>query len=172
LPDANLLISSDLQCFIGNVSDAREFASTFFTFVHPWMPFVSRKLFSERLLSPLRRPHADTELLIAAVKLLASAPSEGDPRTAAYHSIKATLHQAELNGLLRFRVFQALILVAIYEIGHAIYPSAYLTLGYCARYGTALGINKVIEATPQAANNWSDSEEERRSWWAVIVLDR
>jgi hypothetical protein len=172
LPEIDLVVGAELQSFIGSVSDAKAFASTFFVSVHPWMPFISRKLFSERFLNPLGRQNGEIELLIAAVKLLTIAPDEGDPRTTAYRHIKTTLHQAEINGLLRFRVFQALILVAIYEVGHAIYPSAYLTLGYCARYGIALGINKVIESTPGRTSNWIELEEERRSWWAVIVLDR
>ena len=172
LPDTNLPIDSELQSFIGNVSDIKTFASTFLNYVHPWLPFISRKLFSERFLNPFARPHAETDLLIAAVKLVAIAPGEGDPRSPVYYHLKATLHQAEINGLLKFRIFQALILVALYEIGHAIYPSAYLTLGYCARYGTALGVNKAISGTSRQTYNWSESEEERRSWWAVIVLDR
>ena len=43
-----------------------------------------------------------------------------------------------------------MILTAIYEYAHAIYPAAYITIGTCARYGL----------------------ERRRFWWAIVILDR
>ena len=35
---------------------------------------------------------------------------------------------------------QALILVALYEYGHGIYPAAWMTVGQCVRYADFLGI--------------------------------
>ncbi|KAL6408671.1 hypothetical protein AUP68_07615 [Ilyonectria robusta] len=35
----------------------------------------------------------------------------------------------------------AVLLLAFYEVAHAIYPAAYLTIGHCARLGHALGIH-------------------------------
>ena len=33
-----------------------------------------------------------------------------------------------------------MVLLGLYEIGHAIYAGAFLTIGACARYANALGI--------------------------------
>jgi hypothetical protein len=172
LPDINVSIRTDLESFIDEASNVREYVVEYFRHVHPWMPFISRKLFLERILNPLGRPRIENMLLIAAIKLVAMAPREDDPRTPAYCHIKAALLQAELEGVLTFRMLQTLVLVATYEVGHAIYPSAYLTVGYCARYGIALGIDKVIDSSYGATFNLAESEDERRTWWAVILLDR
>jgi hypothetical protein len=60
----------------------------------------------------------------------------------------------------------------LYEIGHGIYPAAYLSIGSCIRYGGALGVNLAIEDIATKSQDDVDSEERRRSWWAILVLDR
>ncbi|CAI6088228.1 unnamed protein product [Clonostachys chloroleuca] len=37
-------------------------------------------------------------------------------------------------------VLQASLLILLYEIGHGIYPSAFLSAGSCVRYGHAIGL--------------------------------
>lgn len=111
-------------------------------------------------------------LLIAAMKLLAGPPAEEGPRCNAYYAIKNSLLEAESSCILELRVLQAIILMALFELGHAIYPAAYLTIGYCVRYGSALGIHEAVEHYSEETFSASESEERRRSWWAIIILDR
>ncbi|UKZ45883.1 hypothetical protein TrVGV298_000076 [Trichoderma virens] len=106
------------------------------------------------------------------MKLLATPITEEGPRCNAYYAIKNSLLEAENSCVLELRVLQAIILIALYELGHAIYPAAYLTVGYCVRYGSALGIHKAVEQYSEEAFSITESEERRRSWWAVLVLDR
>ncbi|KAM0421425.1 hypothetical protein ACHAPT_010779 [Fusarium lateritium] len=174
LPDQGFALNSDLLSFVGNIAEDKAFVSSYFTYIHPWIPFISKKLFMERVLNPLSPPKPEKTLLIAAVKLLATPPDGPDAQTAAYLSVKTALLRAERVGVLNFKVFQATILVAIYELGHAIYPAAFLTIGSCSRYGSALGINKAVETQDAFEENQSfiEAEEKRRSWWAVVILDR
>lgn len=172
LPDLSCKLDTDLRFFIGNVFTDKTFVHRYFTIVHPWISFLSRKGFIERVLNPLGQAQPGNTLLIAAMKLVAVSP-QGDSRSAAYRSIKKAILWAEMSGLLNFRIFQTLILIALYELGHAIFPSAYLTIGYCVQYGSALGIDKAIENTADKVPTTTESEEEkRRSWWALILLDR
>ena len=72
-------------------------------------------------------------------------------------------------------MLQAAVLIAVYEVGHAIYPAAYLTIGACARYGTMLGIDKLgldLMGDSLGPLSWIEVEERRRVWWAVVLLDR
>ncbi|KAF5013096.1 hypothetical protein F66182_15216, partial [Fusarium sp. NRRL 66182] len=68
------------------------------------------------------------------------------------------------------------ILIAIFEIGDAIYPAAYLTVGACARYGVALGLDKINQDRMGGDHNravsWMEIEEKRRAWWGILILDR
>jgi hypothetical protein len=74
--------------------------------------------------------------------------------------------------MISIQVLQAGLLLSLYELGHAIYPSAYLPIGACTRYAYALGINK--DAKTQAAKVLTlvELEENKRVWWAIIILDR
>jgi hypothetical protein len=169
LPEPSFQIDTNLQSFLGDIFVDNDFVSAYFRYIHSPIPFISKKFFMERILNPLGQAQPARTLLVASMKLVANPPAESGPQTPAYHCIKAALLQAE-GACLDFRIFQALILMTLYELGHAIYPAAYLTLGYCARYGYALGIDKSIENNPAMSS--AQTEEERRSWWAVILLDR
>ncbi|KAL6790355.1 fungal-specific transcription factor domain-containing protein [Trichoderma sp. SZMC 28013] len=169
LPDANLSISPDLLSLVEDVTEVREFTEAFFRYNYPWAPFICRRNFLERILNPLGERRCENVLLIAAIKLITTEPDTG-ASSATYRSLKRALLEVELSGNLTFRTLQALVLVAIYELGQAIYPSAYLTVGYCARYGIALGIDRTIDSF--YSSKLDDSEEERRTWWTIILLDR
>ncbi|KAH8817476.1 hypothetical protein F5884DRAFT_779519 [Xylogone sp. PMI_703] len=172
LPITQLAISSELQEFVGSKSSVRSHATSFFENIHPWIPFVSRRVFFERILSPLVPFQAEHILLLAAIKLVTTSPDSSDVRSAIYRHIKALFTEIEIAGQLTTRILQALILVALYELGHAIYPSAYLTIGQCARYGIALGLNHTIQLPAQHPWNMMDNEEDRRTWWTIVLLDR
>lgn len=73
---------------------------------------------------------------------------------------------------MSLHVLQATIFIALYEMGHAIYPAAYLTVGACARYGIALGLDKLMTDNSGFDTSLMEIEEKRRSWWGVLALDR
>lgn len=154
---------------VEDVATVREYTEAFFRYNYPWAPFICRRNFLERILNPLGERRCENVLLIAAIKLITTEP-DADATSATYCSIKRALLEVELSGSLTFRTLQALVLVAIYELGQAIYPSAYLTVGYCARYGIALGIDRTIDSF--CSSKPDGSEEERRTWWTIILLDR
>jgi hypothetical protein len=90
-----------------------------------------------------------------------------------YLAAKRFCAETELAGNLTIPFLQATIFIAIYELGHAIYPSAYLSIGSCARYGTALGINNDGKSSGRhPPDNWVELEEIRRVWWGILILDR
>lgn len=169
MPDANLPISPDLLSLVEDVAAVRKFTEAFFRYNSPWAPFICRRNFLERILNPLGGRRCEYVLLIAAIKLITTEP-DADASSTTYCSLKRAFLEVELSGSLTFRTLQALVLVAIYELGQAIYPSAYLTVGYCARYGIALGIDRTIDSF--YSSKLDDSEEERRTWWTIILLDR
>ncbi|KAL7941885.1 hypothetical protein V8C42DRAFT_333996 [Trichoderma barbatum] len=172
LPDLDIGLNSSLLSYIGHVASDRAFVNKYFVNIHPSVPFLSKREFKERVLNPLIPPRPANTLLIASMKLLATPLTEQGPRCNAYYSIKTSLLEAENSCMLELRVLQAIILIAIYELGHAIYPAAYLTVGYCVRYGSALGIHKAVEQYSEEGFSVTESEERRRSWWAILVLDR
>lgn len=172
LPELELSFKDPLLSYIGDIASDRDFVRSYFRTIHPSMPFLSKKKFTERILNPLSPPRPASMLLIATMKLLADQLPDQGPRCEAYYSIKSSLLEAEGSCSLELRVLQAIILMAIFEVGHAIYPAAYLTVGYCVRYGSALGLHKAVEHYSEEGFSITESEERRRSWWAILILDR
>ncbi|KAH7305305.1 fungal-specific transcription factor domain-containing protein [Stachybotrys elegans] len=172
LPHPAISIDPTVQAFINAGGFERRFISNFFNLIHPWFPFLSRRLFMERVISPLGPVRPENTLLIAAMKLVADPKPDMGPRTAAYKAIKSGLFQAELSGLVDFKIFQALVLLSLYEIGHAILPDAYMTVGYCLRYGSVLGLGRSVQGDSKDTIGDVDQEERRRAWWAILLLDR
>lgn len=89
-----------------------------------------------------------------------------------YQLAKRSYSESITTGLLTIETLQAGVLLALYEIGHAIYPAAYLSVGACARHGTALDLDKSISRSESLHLPWRDIEERRRVWWSILILDR
>jgi hypothetical protein len=177
LPSGDMIsVPPSAAKLISTPSDVKEIVVYYFSTTHQWMTFISKKRFFEQHLNPLIMPRIDVSLLILAMKLVNRHPSDGngprDPIQAELYIVIKRLHlEVELSGILTLEALQAGILISVYEVGNAIYPSAYLSIGTCARYGHALGINNttVVETKSLA---WLEQEERRRTWWAIVILDR
>lgn len=172
LPDLTFGLPPDLAAIATAARSQDEFAAEYFMFIHPWLPFLSRKIFMEKILNPLSPMRPTSMLLIVSMKLITIRPSATNDSTSLYHRLKESILQLESASILDFRAFQALILLALYEFGHGKYPQAFLTVGYCLRYGIALGINMELLRNGRQSLNAVESEEKRRSWWALIILER
>ncbi|VUC37669.1 unnamed protein product [Clonostachys rosea] len=158
--------------------DRTEACARYFSSVHPWISFLSPK----RLKNGGKGSSADLDgcepLLILCFRLLTEElvdpPQETSQASPLYLSIRASLSAAADGGCVSLRLVQSLVLLSLYELGHAIYPTAYLTLAQAARMGTLMGLQSKTKAsrlfTP--ANSWTLREEQRRTWWAIIILDR
>ena len=102
------------------------------------------------MVSPLWEAGPDLALLFLAMKLVISRPLDGIESThnPLYVSAKRFLTLLESAGAASLAVLQACILITWYEYGQAIYPAAFMSAGWCVRYGTLLGVNGAEEAPP------------------------
>ncbi|KAF1982763.1 hypothetical protein K402DRAFT_437571 [Aulographum hederae CBS 113979] len=132
------------------VREPLSLAQEYWNKVHWWMPIISKKRFYDHSLNPLVQQGVDVVLLLSAMKLVVWHPGQTPRPEAQHRAIRHAFVEAENAGILTLQLLQAKILVTIYEFGHAIYPAAYLSVG-----SSALEI-----------------EEKKRSWWAVLILDR
>jgi hypothetical protein len=171
LPKTSWTIPSIINNYIG---EPLSLASTYWEKVHWWMPIISKKRFYDHSLNPLIPYGVDVLLLLSTMKLILWHPGQEPQPDAEYRAIRHAILEAENAGVLTLQLLQAKILLAIFEYGHAIYPPAYLSVGSCARFGTALGVNQCLQSTdlsvsPKAA---LETEEKKRSWWAILIMDR
>lgn len=94
------------------------------------------------MVNPLWEAGPDLALLFLSMKLITSPPQEGEAsQTVLYFAARRFAGHLEDSGFVSVLVLQAKILISLYEVGHAIYPTAWISVGACARYGVMLGIN-------------------------------
>ncbi|KAL2698184.1 hypothetical protein AAEP93_010894 [Penicillium crustosum] len=153
LPTAGTTVPQDILQLLGDLDEIQLTAMRFFKHIHQWMPFISKKRFYDLYLQPAFRSRPDIVLLLLALKLITTFP----PAVEESFSIL---------------VLQAGVLIALYELGHGIYPAAFLSIGACARYAHALGINVSRTAPNRRVLTLVEVEERRRVWWAIVILDR
>ncbi|KAL2832766.1 fungal-specific transcription factor domain-containing protein [Aspergillus pseudoustus] len=171
----NIEIRSVLLEVLGGIDKIRATADRFFTNIHPWMPFISKQRFYSQHLSA--EPHFGAELIILSVAVrLITMYSPENPRHGLYPLAKYHYFRIEGSTAPSILILQANILIALYELGHGIYPAAYLTIGACARYMYALGINgtrsRSADMNMPRPVSLVEVEERKRVWWAVVILDR
>lgn len=160
---------------LGGTKDPETVASEYFERIHWWMPIVSKKRFLEQT---LHSKDGDVSLLLLSMRVLLWRPSQQgsmNPITSSYVTAKHAISEAVMVGTLSFHLLQAQILLVIYELGQAIYPAASLTLCSCAQYGRMMGIEEYLHPAYEMRNASIDPlevEERRRTWWAVLILDR
>lgn len=157
---------------LGSLDEIRLNTDKFFGHIHQWMPFISKKRFYELYMQPSFHSRPDVALLLLGLKLITTLPPPDlpNPRTTLYHTVKH--FYLEVEGSFSLLVLQAGILVALYELGHGIYPAAFLSIGQCARYTHALGINTSHMVPATKVLTLVEVEERRRVWWAIVILDR
>ena len=159
---------------LGDLDDVRATASSYFDHIHSWMPFVSKKRFYDLYLPSPFQSRSDIVLLLLSLKLITTFPPTDprNPQTPLYYAVKHFHSQVEGSSVLSLPVLQAALLIALYEIGHAIYPAAFLSVGACARYAYALGINCSDTLQTRRILTLVEVEERRKTWWAIVILDR
>jgi hypothetical protein len=159
---------------LGNSTDLRQMIEHYFNTVHSYFPIVSKIRLYQHLSNPLHEPGSDIALLFLAMKLAASEVPEGMlPQTQLYQDVKSFYNYVEAQNGFSIQMKQALLLISLYELGHAIYPAAYLSIGHAARLGNAMGLHdRDAPQMLQRRTTWTEQEERRRVWWAVIILDR
>ncbi|KAK6431123.1 hypothetical protein LTR95_012718 [Oleoguttula sp. CCFEE 5521] len=168
------LPQSALQA-LGSSAQLREMIEHYFRTIHLHLPIVSHIRLYQHIANPLHEPGADMALLFLAMKLVVLNVSEGLAARDAglYGEVKALHAFVESQNGFSIQLLQSALLIALYEIGHAIYPAAYLTVGHCARLGYAMGLH-TRDAPEMLARSatWTEQEERRRVWWAIVIVDR
>lgn len=178
IPKLSGMVPAEVASTVGvSILDIQDIVDRYFANIHVWLPFISKKRMQLALSNPTMELSLDLALLLLSMKLITQVP-QGGPQSAQsplYTLTKNYCRMVESYGPLSLPVLQANILIAAYEVGHAIYPAAYLSTGHCARMGHAMGLNDRHNA-PQMFRRkpgaWAELEEMKRVWWAVMLLDR
>ncbi|KAK3694776.1 hypothetical protein B0T22DRAFT_81459 [Podospora appendiculata] len=146
----------------------------YFDSVHRWFPIISKKRMTLGI--ALWEGGPDLAMLFLAMKLVSWSPVGGisTADSGIYVAAKRFLALLESSGTVSLLHLQAMVLVALYEVGHGIYPAAWMSVAMCARYADLIGIPSFKESSLMLGSvaTWTEAEERRRVWWAIYILDR
>jgi hypothetical protein len=134
-----LTVAQEVLTTLAQGNTVAETCAAYFNTIHFWMPIISKRRMDLGI--PLRNAGPDLAMLFLAMKLVTSQPDEGATESPFYLASKNFLSVLEAKGEVSLLCLQAMVLVAIYEYGHAVYPAAWMTVGACARYADILGIS-------------------------------
>lgn len=170
-PLATRFIAGELRDNLPPYEVREQVLNYFFSYINTWISFIPEASLRQKFLLNTEPFDGEDLLLWACIHMVAQPLEEDHARTNTYMAIKSSFVNAEVHGLLSIRLLQAGILLLMYEFGHGLYPSAYLTQGTCMRCLAALDIDAHSQA-PQYATTWLEAETRRRLWWAIFVLER
>ncbi|KAJ6160514.1 hypothetical protein N7470_003910 [Penicillium chermesinum] len=107
--------------------------------------------------------------------LVTSEPMNGSIISSAnslYFSLKAFIGLLEGLGENSLHLIQARLLLTIFEIGHGIYPAAYISSAATVHAAAALGISEVKDGHPKRFGGPQSAEEAWSTWRGVIIANR
>ena len=148
----------------------------YFSTVHLWLPIVSKTRLQQRLPTQEVDLKSGTALLLLCIKLVISEPSadEDGHTEGLYHLSRHSLMNLGPALLPSLELLQAAILIAVFEVGHAIYPPAFLTVGHIVSLANTMGLDGCLTSPTMLGppQNGTELEERKRTQWAVLLLDR
>ncbi len=150
------------------------YVSAFFEGPQRWLAVIPEERLRMIINQPLATIRADMALLLLCIRMSTSLPHAQmrNGQVELYTTAKNELRRLEVCGFLSTNTLEAAFLIALYEISHAIYPSAFLSVGSCIRYCYALGLGMENGLKLQPPFGREELEENKRLWWAITLLER
>ncbi|KAK5658730.1 hypothetical protein OQA88_1539 [Cercophora sp. LCS_1] len=175
IPRPNLEVPPEVVEILSGPNAVQDAITDYFSSVHHWFPFISRKRMVIGI--SLWEGGPDLAMLFLSMLLITTqeiTDVEGALANPLYGASKRFLTLLEGSGTLSLIHLQSMILVALYEFGHGIYPAAWMSIGQCSRYIDIIGIPSFKDSSVMLGScaTWTEVEERRRVWWAVYILDR
>ncbi|KAF3357457.1 60S ribosomal protein L38 [Verticillium dahliae VDG1] len=147
VPKPVVEIPEEVLAQLGEPAEIQQTINEYFVTIHLWLPIISKSRMQNG--HSLLEGGSDLAMLFLAVKLVTTVPI---PSVAAadhyiYLTAKRFVLSLEHGGVPSIMVLQSMVLIAIYEYSHGIYPAAWTTIGGCARYADFLGLPDVHESS-------------------------
>jgi hypothetical protein len=161
---------------VGSHNKRSAIIETHFQTTHRWMSIVSKVRLDSMVTreSKAAQHSPDFILLVLSMKLIQQMPQESTrlQQESLYILAKQLCASLEMAGIQSMLKLQASLLIAAFETNHAIYPAAYMSMGYCVTQAFALGLqNKEAPQLLAAPLSWPQWDERVRVWWQVVIFD-
>ncbi|KAH8807298.1 hypothetical protein F5884DRAFT_340117 [Xylogone sp. PMI_703] len=159
---------------LSSVDKVYTMSRAYFDSTHYRLAVISDVIFYKRLPDLFVSASADFTTLCLCMHLIQQSPSscEESVMSLLYGTIKTSISLLDAVECYSLTTIQCRLIVALYEMGHGIYPGASVSIGACARAARNLGLHHNNSRPVGSASERIICEERRRTWWAVHNLDR
>lgn len=171
-------LEAQVSLIVGDGLQLQAAAALYFRTVHTWFPIVSETYYNIRL-SNVRIQTAtapsDLSLLTLCMALVCKEPlGEELPLStrSMYASLKSFVALLEAMGTNSLEMLQCRLLLTIFEIGHAMYPAAYVSTAANVRTAISLRINTPCGDPRKAFWDPQKAEEAQQTWRGITITDR
>ena len=175
--NVSLTLEGQVSSVVGDGLQLEAMAATYFRTIHTWLPVISEDSYYNQISQArVQLAPSDLSLLTLCMFLVCTIPVDGDipVQTRALHTqVKSFTAMLEALGTNSLRMLQCRLLLTVFEVGHAMYPAAYISTGASVRAAVALGANESSsEQLVQVFGDQWRAEEARRTWQGITITDR
>lgn len=167
-----------VSSIVGDRLQVQAAAAFYFRTIHTWFPIISESSYNIRLSNAYIQAASapsDLSLLTLCMALVCKGPVGGElplSTRSMYASLKSFVALLEAIGTNSLKMLQSRLLLTVFEIGHAIYPSAYISAAANIRAAVSLGIHATYKNLREAFRDPRKVEEARQTWRGIIITDR
>lgn len=147
----------------------------YFCDIHPWFSVIIEPGFRKRLSNLHREPCAEIAMLLLGVFLVTGSrdqSSNDTDRTRIYQVGKYLFSFLQLQREPSLEMVQSGLLLVLCELRASRLNEASVSVGNCARLGYTLRLNIDHIQHDEESSPWDVSEERRRVWCGLYMLDR
>lgn len=152
--------------------------TSYFCGVHSFIPIISRSVFQDQVTNHAASSSGPLSVLLLSICLITyhpvlspHAPQSLDRETL-YLATKTIFAQAQAFFPPSLPLIQAGIIIAVYEYAHYKINDAISSICVCARMGQAARIHLAEPAQQGKSSSYQQAEDEYKTWWQIIILER
>ncbi|KAF2139475.1 uncharacterized protein K452DRAFT_77815 [Aplosporella prunicola CBS 121167] len=177
VPNIRDTLHKQIAAIVGDGQQCQGWAAVYFTTIHPWFPVICQTSYSNRLLpSRITAETADFCFLTLTMYLVCAKPINGELTSqtrSLYLLLKGLVSTLEAIGINTVEMLQGRLLVTIFEVGHGLYPAAYISSGANVRAAIDMGVNEASRGKLlNIFGSQERAEDAQRTWRGIIVADR
>ncbi|KAL4781122.1 hypothetical protein BJX76DRAFT_360201 [Aspergillus varians] len=179
-------LQSQVCSVIGDTEAVAQSAAAYFSSIHRWFPTVNRDVYYRGLggrgggggggggggLAELPPEFSLLTLSMYLVCLPAGYHGLSRRVNALYILVAGFVASLTAAGVNSLDLLHSRLLLSLFEVGHGMYPAAYISMGASVRAAVALGVDRSDGLGGRFGQAVDEADDARRLWLGLVILDR
>ncbi|KAJ2974692.1 hypothetical protein NQ176_g5924 [Zarea fungicola] len=169
-------IQARIARVLGSLETRHCKAVDYFQSTHKWLPIIDETLYYQRLSATRTDKDSQFDLLSLCMLLTGVLHRNGEipsEMMSLYIYAKGAVTCMELVDACSLDLLQCRLLLTVFEIGHGLYPAAYVSVGSNLRTAETIGINAEADTELLGMVGYPERVQEAKcTWMAIMVTSR